>query len=838
MESSIESHILTEPVDSAACPKCGAVLGVGGLVAFTPVQCSTCEFEFQVPAKFGDFTLLELLGAGGMGGVYRARDEVLNREVAVKVMLQSLGSDHDFVETFQREAQAAARLNHPNIAQIYSFGQVYGQPFIVMELISGGSLEEMMSEQGPLSPAVVIHVGVQIAEGLREAAEAGLVHGDVKPENILFDSERNAKLVDFGLAAMQSGPDNEVWGTPFYIAPEKVRRQKSDFRSDIYSLGATLYHAIAGVPPFDGADATEVVKARFMGPPKSLGDIRGSVVPSEVEALITRMLEMEPQMRFPTYGSLLGDMRRYLAKAGPVKLKTSSKRIMIKGRKPQSLTGYSGATGSLEVGADGMVPVSSFDSEATDDEHGKGGCKLMALIVVGVVLLITLLVGGFFGIRAMQKAKVQQRQSAQAQQTLSGAKSSIERTMLEAENTIERIKDYDSEALGYAKEAMEAVVDALGEEYRARLIVPEPLDDVETEEEAADAVAGDGAEGSDEAAEDTVKEDAAVAEEVEAVETAEGDDGELPVVGRVREMYHEAYRVKAAVAMARTMKERIATEAVKADELLRDESKAQEATKFANALVEQLNGLRGSRAVVESQQRVALLKKGVGSIRSDLELVLAQRKQAEVEAERRAKREAEAEKKRQQEEARIELERSEIAAVGVAADDVKEMLRQLQFRDAARTLTRAGTDLETAGGVARLELEDERVNRIREFHDYLVEKTPGFRSARGWSIDAADARNMTVGGKRIAWTEVYSEHLDIVVELVAGLVMDEQIQKELRLRDRTRLMTNAALFLHCFYADNARVMEGAAKLANDAARQFDLDADKIRKFMPDLFVEE
>ena len=123
-----DANILTDPVSSAACPKCGAMLDVNGLPPFSVVQCPTCQSEFQVPARFGAFMLLQLLGAGGMGGVYRARDEGLNREVAIKVMLKSLGDDPQFVETFQREAQAAARLNHRHIAQIYSFGQKKDNP--------------------------------------------------------------------------------------------------------------------------------------------------------------------------------------------------------------------------------------------------------------------------------------------------------------------------------------------------------------------------------------------------------------------------------------------------------------------------------------------------------------------------------------------------------------------------------------------------------------------------------------------------------------------------------------------------------------------------------------
>ena len=182
----------------------------------------------QTPADFGQFVLEKELGHGGMGSVYLGRDKMLERPVAIKVMLKSMGADAEFVERFKREAQAAARLNHPNIAQIYSFSIQDGQPYIAMELVSGGSLDkEMAQNPGTLDPVHVMTVGKQVAEGLSLAAQSGLVHGDVKPENILFDEDGNAKLVDFGLAAMQ-GDSSEIWGTPYYISPEKVRRQKID----------------------------------------------------------------------------------------------------------------------------------------------------------------------------------------------------------------------------------------------------------------------------------------------------------------------------------------------------------------------------------------------------------------------------------------------------------------------------------------------------------------------------------------------------------------------------------------------------------------------------------
>ncbi len=845
METSGESHILTEPVSMASCPKCGAMLEVGGLLAFTAVQCSTCEFEFQVPARFGAFLLLQLLGAGGMGGVYRARDEGLNREVAIKVMLQSLGEDQNFVETFQREAQAAARLNHPHIAQIYSFGQVYGQPFIVMELVSGGSLDKMMASQGPLDPAVVIHVGTQIAEGLREASEAGLVHGDVKPENILFDLEKNAKLVDFGLAAMQSGPGNEVWGTPFYIAPEKVRRQKTDFRSDIYSLGATLYHAIAGVPPFDGADATAVVKARFDGPPKSLRDIRGSAIPEEVEALIMRMLEVEPQMRFPTYGSLLGDMRRYLSKVGPVNISGNSKKIMIKGKRPKDMTGKVTTTGALNVATtgelpEGMVPVGELVEEnESEAAAGKRGCKVIALVGVGLMLLLGALVGGFFGVRYYLRTKQNAAIEAKNQKLSESAKASIAKSVAEARKAVERVQGYVPDAIGYAEAAAEAVVAVLGEGVRPSMVPPDPTPEAEEPpaEAAAGAATNAAAPAAEAAAAPAAEAAAAPAAEAVAAPAAEGGAAQVPVVERVRDLYLEAFAVRAAAKHAERLLKAIEAKSQEGDALSKDTARAEELAKLANALVEQVKGLVYAKDIAEAPRRVAMLKKAVESVRADVGALVEQQRLKEEDRKKREKAEAEAEKRRLEMEALKEKAQNEVASVAAVEESNAPLLKQLQFREALRALKAVSDGLETKGGLDALALAEERVNRIKEFHEYLVAKVQGFKSARGWSVDAADSKMLSVGGKKIEWTVVYATRIEIVAEMVLGLVSDEQATKGLRLREKTRLMTNAALCLSRFYPDVPAAQEKAKKLATDAVQQFEVDAESIKQLMPAFFTE-
>ena len=855
MEGVNDSNILTDPVKSAACPKCGAMLEVDGMAPFTDVQCPSCQFGFQVPARFGNFMLLELLGAGGMGGVYRARDEGLNREVAIKVMLKSLGDDPQFVETFQREAQAAARLNHPHIAQIYSFGQVKGQPYIAMELVSGGSLDKMMAAQGPLDPTVIMHVGAQVAEGLREAAEAGLVHGDIKPENILFDNEKNAKLVDFGLSAMASGPGNDVWGTPYYIAPEKVRRQKSDFRSDIYSLGGTLYHAIAGIPPFEGEDATAVVKARFDGPPKPMGEIRGKV-PEEVERVIARMLEVEPGTRYPTYGSLLGDMRRYLSKAGPVKMSATNKKIMIKNKRSGAITGVMSATGVMSTtgamgttgamsttGAvspvpPGMVPVKQIEEEPEESEEaaGKRGCRLFAMIGVGVVVLALMVAGGIFGGMKYTKAQKAKAELAQVENVQAKAKASISKSIANAKIVVERTRAYVPEALEYAKAAADAVVLVLGEGVRANMVPPEPEYGLPQPAEPAASNAVEAVAGASNAVAEAGASNAAPAQANAPVPAAEPPAaGDVhPVVAIVRGMYQEAYAVKGALLLADRLLTEVEAQSKAAEGLMRPDQ-ADALVKLANGIVEKVNNLSFAKEIADVPRKASQLKKSLASIKTDTASLAEMKRQENLDKEKKAKADEIEQKKRQEQEAYKEKVKAEVDKVTAAEVANVPTLKQLQFRDVVRTLKELADEVQTQEAKDAVALALERVNRVKDFHTYLVEKVPGFKSARGWSIDSADQKNLSVGGKKILWTEVYASRLDIVAEMINGLVMDEKATKDLRLREKTRLMTNASLCLALFYKEVPSAQERAKKLANDAAQQFDVDADSIKQLLPEFF---
>ena len=847
MEASKQVQIFTEPLTSAACPKCGAMLEAPDIPAFTMVQCPTCDFEFPMPARFGSFVLLQILGMGGMGGVYRARDEALNREVAIKVMLKSLGDDPQFVATFQREAQAAAKLNHSNIGQIYSFGQVLGQPYIAMELISGGSLDKMMASQGALDPGVVFHIGIQIAEGLGEAADAGLVHGDVKPENILFDAEKNAKLVDFGLAAMQSGgPNQEVWGTPYYIAPEKVRKQKTDFRADIYSLGATLYHAIAGVPPFDGPDAAAVVKARFAGDPKPLRSIRGSAVPEEVDNIILRMLAVDPINRYPTYESLLGDMRRYLSKVGPVNVASSGKKIMIKGKRPKPSAPSFGVNG--EPLPEGMVPVTDlFDQEESEREGRRRGRKILGLVFLGILLLAGAITGGFFWIRHSLDQKREKAERAQAAKSQEAANASIAKSVAEAKKLAERNSASVPEAMKYANDAAAAVVAVLGEDVKAWMIPPEPSYDVKlpaspaAKTNAADAAktnavanaANEDAKPA-EAAEGQANATETVAENAAAGDAASEEAKNQPVVKMVREMFTDAYAVKTASALADAYIKEI--EALKkiADTLQSPENEKALIAQ-ANAVYEKATAMGNTTTLLESTRTVARMKKTLETVRAEIRRVELDRQTAAKEKEAAAKEAAIKEAQRQKEEAEKEKTETEITAVREKEKEIIPMLRQLQIRDATRQLKTLESTFTTTGGLDALTTAMKRIQRIEDFHKYLVEKTPGFKSSRGWSVETADAKTITVGGKKVPWADIFGSRMDIVAELVNGLAMNTKATKDMRLRERTTLETNAALCLTLFYSDIPAAVERAKQIARQAAENFEADADTVKQLMPEFF---
>lgn len=309
MSEERDDDIIIERFDAIGCSNCQHPIDTEGVPPFTLATCPACGTQMKVPARFANFILLDEFGKGGMGAVYKAYDETLGRAVALKVMQKFLGRDRTFIEQFLQEARALAAINHPNIVQIYSYGEEAGQPYIVMELVDGGRLDKIHEKKKILDEKFVLKTTKQVIQGLQAAHAAGMTHGDIKPANILFDKAGHAKVADFGLARFhgETGKPGEIWGTPFYVAPEVVRGQAPDQQADIYSLGATLYHLLAGEPPWNGETVTDTVLLRFKEPAPDLR-LYNPRISEQTAHIILRMLEMDAFSRYPTYESLLRDV--------------------------------------------------------------------------------------------------------------------------------------------------------------------------------------------------------------------------------------------------------------------------------------------------------------------------------------------------------------------------------------------------------------------------------------------------------------------------------------------------------------------------------------------------
>ena len=306
----------------------------------------------QGPTIFnGRYELLRHIARGGMADVYLARDDLLDREVALKVLFPEFANDPNFVERFRREAQAAANLNHPNIVGIYDWGQERGTYYIVMEHVSGRSMADVLRSTGPLQADRAAEITADVAAALGTAHAAGLVHRDVKLGNILVSDDGAVKVADFGIATALAGgteagltQHGSVMGTATYFSPEQAQGKPVDGRSDLYSLGVVLYEMLAGVPPFQAETPVAVAYKHVQEKPPSLTE-RGVAVAPSLEAMTMKLLAKNPANRYPTADDLRSDLRRYLAGA-------------------HKLPG--GAAGAVAAGAAGAAAAGGVAAAAVD----------------------------------------------------------------------------------------------------------------------------------------------------------------------------------------------------------------------------------------------------------------------------------------------------------------------------------------------------------------------------------------------------------------------------------------------------------------------------------------
>jgi len=263
------------------------------------------------PDNFGIYELERELGQGGMGTVYLARDTGLNRQVALKILKADLGDDPTFAQKFLDEVEVTASLAHPNIIRVYTLGEQAGRLYLVMEHLDQPSLEQRMDQSAKLSEREVLEIGIGIASALQFAhEETGMIHRDIKPGNILFGRGNIPKLADFGLAAgarSALGQQDEIWGTPYYVSPERLNREQEDIRSDIYSLGATLFHALAGRAPFEAQTAEEVARRHLSDRAPSLRSLCPEIHEQTVYTL-DRCLKKSPSARWPSHEEFAGHL--------------------------------------------------------------------------------------------------------------------------------------------------------------------------------------------------------------------------------------------------------------------------------------------------------------------------------------------------------------------------------------------------------------------------------------------------------------------------------------------------------------------------------------------------
>ncbi|MFW6052010.1 MAG: serine/threonine-protein kinase [Myxococcota bacterium] len=319
------------------CPACGRV---------TPPDarfCSGCghplvEASGQVVPVVADpligrvladrYRIVSLLGRGGMGVVYKVEHVHIGKLMAMKLLAGELSRNREVLKRFRREAEAASKLSHPNTVQIFDFGQAEGLTYLVMEYVEGVSLGQLIKQSGALDMARAARIGAQICASVSEAHELGIVHRDVKPENVMLVQGRSepdfVKVLDFGLAKLREGSDatvtvtraGHIVGTPYYMAPEQIRGEEVDGRTDVYSIGALLYRALTGTPPYWAPSPVGVLTKHLTEPLVPPSQRIEGPLPPEADAIVARAMQKHPADRYPNADALRADLLDYLRSVG------------------------------------------------------------------------------------------------------------------------------------------------------------------------------------------------------------------------------------------------------------------------------------------------------------------------------------------------------------------------------------------------------------------------------------------------------------------------------------------------------------------------------------------
>ena len=840
------------------------------------------EQLIPTPGTFGEngnFLLERELGAGGMGGVYMGRDKMLDRPVAVKVMLKEYGADADFVEKFKKEAQAAAKLIHPNIAQIYSYGICDGMPYIAMELASGGSLFSVMNANpGHSDITRVMKICQQTALALQCASDQGFVHGDIKPENILLDSNGNAKLVDFGLAAMQKDTD-EIWGTPYYISPEKVKKEVVDFRADMYSLGATLYHALTGVAPFEGEDSIAVVKKRFEGDPKKPSEIRSEITPA-VDTLVMRLLSLKKEDRYPSFEALIEAFKEVLTKgltpqaesvtpAKPVTGKPTMRRTTLRGRRPgmamkrqstavkKNLEGEEGNEGAV----DSTDEVRSEDDENEEEGGGNLAVKVILFIVVGI-LAIGGIIGGLIWFKVSSAAAERAAVEAQIKGGYTKASEAVADTVKKADEFANEFEAFAKRAIDECEKPTTALSKILPPEQAALL---KPKTSKELEEAIAStnetvavlqpaAPVGTNAtvavSNATPATASAPTNKPAVKVSAPAAPAAPEKPADPPpqAVITMNELWERAYSCQASAIRIRHQCRQIVKKATEGDALKEvTRENMEKLADLSRALVEMLEQVKGSKDVENVKKGITYIKsKGEKTVEQTVKLLRIQK----LEAERKAKAEAaaEAEKARLaklEEERKAKVQEETDAIVAKFAAIVSQgNLRQLDWKGAIRQLEVTKAEFTTPEGQLRADVEIRKVNAMKKMHDVFIKSVRGhkfrgkLKNATVQSVSEKDIQLVKADGKskaKITWQKFFKDYPGNLNELINTYVVNgrKNAKPALSLKDWAEAMTGAALTMQLVCNEVNGAVERAEALAKEAVKQF----PEYVKTAKDIFTE-
>jgi len=775
------------------------------------------EQLLKTPCTFGEngnFLLERELGSGGMGGVYMGRDKMLDRPVAVKVMLKEYGADAEFVEKFKKEAQAAAKLIHPNIAQIYSYGISDGMPYIAMELVAGGSLWSLMqATPGKTEVTRVLKVCQQVAQALQCSTDQGFVHGDIKPENILLDANGNAKLVDFGLAGMQKDT-SEIWGTPYYIAPEKVRQEGVDFRSDMYNLGGTLYHALTNKPPFDGEDVNAVVKARFTETPKKPSEIRSDLTPA-VDALVMRMLEQDREKRFPSFEALIEEFKKVLTsgleKKGEGEDSGGKRMTTVRGgKRVTTMRRKTTLTTAAKAPAEGAA-------ETPDEEETQGGNLGLKVVgvIVGVIVLIGAIGGGLYWYKAADKSARAEQRQREIETGIEKAHAALVETRAAAEKFGVEFSDYAGKAVIACRKTCDELKQILPD-WAAELARPQGTN--------APAATVDAEKAKDRPA----------------------------VIDDMQDLWGKANECEACAARIASGVSNIVVICAKGDAIAGKDEKSM------NALGDLSREAAGLYDTLKTSKDVESVKKASGYIKQKGEktvLKTVNRLRIEkLEAERKAKKEAEAAAEKARLEAQAtekqQLVESEASAAKAKFDKLVAdgIIGQLDWDRALSQLKSLKGDMKTPEGGLAVDAEIDKVSDMKMVQDIFIANLPDYAfkksKLKGCKVRKVDAKTIEMvksdkTAQKLTWMKFYREYHGNLNELINLFVVKgrENGKKRLNLKEWSDAMCGAALSMRLICGDSQTAVAYGETLVKQVFEAFPDYQKNLKAMFPDVALE-